>query len=38
MQLDEDSHKLTAFTIPGKGHFHWIMSPMGLLGCPASLQ
>jgi hypothetical protein len=24
MQLDEDSQKLTAFTIPGKGQFHWI--------------
>jgi hypothetical protein len=32
MQLDEDSQKLTAFTIPGKGQFHWFTSPMGLLG------
>jgi hypothetical protein len=38
MQLDEDSQKLTAFTIPDKGQFHWITSPMGLLGCPASFQ
>jgi hypothetical protein len=38
MQLDEDSQKLTAFTIPWKGQFHWITSPMELLGCPASFQ
>ncbi len=38
MQLDDDSQKLTAFTIPGKGQYHWITSPMGLLGCPASFQ
>jgi len=38
MQLDEESQKLTAFTIPGKGQFHWITSTMGLLGCHASSQ
>ncbi len=38
IQLDEDSQKLTTFTVPGKGQFHWITSPMGLLGCPASFQ
>jgi Reverse transcriptase (RNA-dependent DNA polymerase) len=38
MQLDEELQKLTAFTIPGKGQFHWITSPMGLLGCQASFQ
>ncbi len=38
MQLDEKSQHLTAFTIPGKGQYHWITSPMGLLGCPASFQ
>jgi len=38
MQLDGDSQKLTAFTIPGKGQFNWITSPMGSLGCPASFQ
>jgi hypothetical protein len=38
MKLDERSQPLTAFTIPGKGQFHWITSSMGLLGCPASFQ
>ncbi len=38
MKLDEKSQPLTAFTIPGKGQFHWVTSPMGLLGCPASFQ
>jgi hypothetical protein len=36
MQLDKDSQPLTAFTIPGKGQYHWVTSPMGLLGFPAS--
>ncbi len=38
MQLDEESQPLTAFTIPSKGQYHWVTSPMGLLGCPASFQ
>jgi hypothetical protein len=38
MKLDEKSQSLTAFTIIGKGQFHWVTSPMGLLGCPASFQ
>ncbi len=38
MQLNEKSQPLTAFTIPGKGQYHWIMSPMGLLGCPQAFN
>jgi hypothetical protein len=38
MKLDPESQPLTAFTIPSQGQFHWITSPMGLLGCPASFQ
>jgi hypothetical protein len=38
MKLDKQSQPLTVFTIPGKGQFHWITSPMGLLGCPAPFE
>ena len=38
MPMHPDDAHLTAFTVPGKGQFKWITSPMGLLGCPASFQ
>jgi hypothetical protein len=38
MQLEEKSQPLTAFPIPGQGHYQWITLPMVLLGCQASFQ
>lgn len=38
MPIATTDRHLTAFTVPGKGQFEWIRSPMGLFGCPASFQ
>jgi hypothetical protein len=38
MPLHPDDAHTTAFTVPGKGQYEWVTSPMGLLGCPASFQ
>jgi hypothetical protein len=38
MLLHSNSVPKTAFTLPGLGQYEWLMSPMGLLGCPASFQ
>ena len=36
--LHQDSRPCTAFTVPDKGQFQWVTTPMGLLGAPASFQ
>jgi len=33
--LNQHSY-IDKYSIPSRGQFHWITSPMGLLGCPAS--
>ena len=38
MLLHPKSRPYTAFTVPGKGQFQWIASPMGLAGMPSSFQ
>jgi Reverse transcriptase (RNA-dependent DNA polymerase) len=38
MKLENKSQPLTAFTFPKRGQFHWITSPLGLLGCLAHFQ
>ena len=38
MLLETSSQPYTAFTLPRQGHFQWVTSPIGLLGCLASFQ
>ena len=38
MLLQPKSRPYTAFTVPGKGQFQWVTSPMGPLGCPSLFQ
>jgi hypothetical protein len=38
LQLQQSDCPFTAFTIPGKGHYHWRMCPQGLMGAPASFS
>ena len=38
MLLKPSSRPYTAFTVPGRGQFQWVTTPMGLLGAPASFQ
>ncbi|GAB1865875.1 Reverse ribonuclease integrase [Camponotus japonicus] len=36
--LERNSRELTAFTVPGKGLFHFTRMPYGLTGAPATFQ
>ena len=36
--LQPKARPYTAFTVPGKGQFQWVTTPMGLLGAPSSFQ
>ncbi|XP_070155191.1 uncharacterized protein [Polyergus mexicanus] len=36
--LENNSRELTAFTVPGKGLFHFTRMPFGLIGAPATFQ
>jgi hypothetical protein len=38
MPLHASSVPKTAFTLPGLGQYKWLMSPTGLISCPASFQ
>lgn len=36
LSLHPDSRPMTAFTVPGRGRFEWVTTPMGLHGSPSS--
>jgi transposase InsO family protein len=36
--LKEGSQEQTSFSIPGRGRFHWVVTPMGLKGSPSTFQ
>ena len=38
MMLETSSCPYTVLTVSKQGQFQWVISPMGLLGCPASFQ
>jgi hypothetical protein len=38
LQLRSSDRPFTAFTIPGKGQYHWRTCPQGLMGAPASFS
>jgi hypothetical protein len=38
MGLKKGSQEQTAFSVPGRGRFQWLVTPMGLKGSPASFQ
>jgi hypothetical protein len=38
LQLRPSDRLFTAFTIPGKGQYHWRTCPQGLMGAPASFS
>jgi hypothetical protein len=38
LQLRPSDRPFTAFTIPGKGQYHWRTYPQGLMGAPASFS
>lgn len=38
ISLDAASKEITAFAVPGKGHYHFKRMPYGLTGAPATFQ